>query len=68
MNRFQQKLERLFPKQPFTTQCPECPLHVHVCAYTTLGNLKCQIEPLTRELNVHLNDFIPWHQSNPIFV
>ena len=28
MNRFQQKLEELFWKKPFTKQCPECPLHL----------------------------------------
>jgi len=38
---------------------PTIPTSPKVCACTTLGNLKCQIEPSTQKLSVHFDDFIP---------
>jgi len=47
---------------------PRMPTSPKVCACTTLGNLKCHIEPSTQQLSVHLNDFIPpalWPPNSP---
>ena len=45
------------------------PTSPKVCACTTLGNLKCQIEPSTQSLSVHLNDFFNpsalWPPNSP---
>ena len=51
---------RIVPEATLNKTVPKMPTSPKVCACTTLGNLKCQTEPSTRQLNVHLNDyFIP---------
>jgi len=47
MKQFEQKLEGLSRKKPLRN-CALIATSPKVCACTTLGNLKCQIEPSTQ--------------------
>jgi len=42
------KIGRIVPKETLNETVPKLPTSPEVCACTTLGNLKCQIEPSTQ--------------------
>ena len=42
------KIARIVPKETLNKTLPKMPTSPKVCACTTLGNLKCQIELLTQ--------------------
>jgi len=42
------KIGRIVPEETLNETVPKLPTSPKVCACTTLGNLKCQIEPSTR--------------------
>jgi len=48
------KIGRIVPEEKLHKTVPRMPTSPKVCACITLGNLKCQIEPSTQQLNVHL--------------
>ena len=53
------KTWRIVLEQSLNKTVPKMPTSPKVCACTTLGNVsevKCQTEPLTQQLTVHLND------------
>jgi len=42
------QIVRVVPEETLNKTVPKLPTSPKVCACTTLGNLKCQIEPLTQ--------------------
>jgi len=42
------KIGRIVPEETLNETVPKLPTSPEVCACTTLGNLKCQIEPSTQ--------------------
>jgi len=62
------KIGCIVPEETLNETVPRMPTSPKVCACTTLGNLKCHIEPSTQQLSVRLNDFIPpalWPPNAP---
>jgi len=50
------KIGRTVLEETLNETVPKLPTSPKACACTTLGNLKCQIEPSTQLLSVYLND------------